>query len=363
MDNTERKRPIGIWAITVLNSLFAIGLLGLICLSFFASESQSLEYQDGRSALRAPLALLLFAMLPSTHLAWSGNRAGRNVMLVLLSIFFCGVIFLGGADIIWGFFFAKIQSFNWRILLEIVLAASALGGEIWYFCQTRLEKILLLRLDVIQGDQIGVGLSPAGKSKLLVSHVVHEMTRPGAAGVIRAVTKLATFRPDAAKTLRNIAIRLAIAPLQCLKRPAQKRFPQYCPRCGASCAGQYTDAILQQKPAPMSAGSDRMKSALTNIFLGYLGFSKKAKWARTEAEDDEGPIDSEIFDEPPASEGTRYDPIEQGFRRTKAPRKSKTRPSMTTPKDATPPVRTPPKAPNSPASLPRRRSRRKRRTV
>jgi AcrR family transcriptional regulator len=208
------------------------------------------------------------------------------------------------------------------------------------------------------------GLTLAGKGKLFVSHVVYEMTRPSAAGVIRAVTKLATLRPNVIEKFekyRNTVSNCAVAMFQ-------DELDQDVSRNTIHIAVQVvlatiTDAILQQKPGPMSAGSDRMESALTNIFLGYLGLRKKRKWVQTEADDAEGRIDNEIFDEPLALEETRYDPIEQGFRRRKAPRESKARPLKAIPKDATPPVRTPPKAPNSPASLPRRRSRRKRRAV
>ena len=127
-------------------------------------------------------------------------------------------------------------------------------------------------------------LSTPALVKHVVYHVVASMTDPRAAGVIRATIKLSTVSPIAIELFegyRTEVTRLAIAVLS--------------PRIRGNSAGAIrlgmqivmatvTDAVLQPRPGPMVAGTKRMKDALTQVMLGYLGVSKSGGWAGQEAE-------------------------------------------------------------------------------
>jgi AcrR family transcriptional regulator len=180
-----------------------------------------------------------------------------------------------------------------------------------------------------EGALRGLGhLSPAAKAEHLVNHIVPAMTDPMAAGVIRATVKLAAVRPrameaftDYRETIGNCAVALL----------AKNTISEGNVRIAVQVLlAAVTDSVLLKKPGPMSAGSGRMKSALTNIFLGYLGIVKSKKWAGTEAEDDEQPIDNEFFDTPPVGEQTAFDLELRAYRRPKAKHAKKADPDGVT---------------------------------
>jgi AcrR family transcriptional regulator len=207
-------------------------------------------------------------------------------------------------------------------------------------------------------------LSPTQRAGLWVNHVVSEMTSPSAAGIIRATIKLATFRPDAIQKFEEYRKTVSNCAVEMLRGHLHKDVSPETARVAAQVVvGTITDAIMLQKPGPMTSGSRRMKAALTNIFCGYLGISEKRKWSGKEATDDEGRVDNKIFDEPPTSGPSQYDPKEQGFRRTKATNLSKPSKSQAVAQERRSPTRTPPKVPKSARPAPPKRSRRKPRVI
>ena len=203
--------------------------------------------------------------------------------------------------------------------------------------------------------------SAAETGRSLVDHIVSELTAPTAAGAIRATIKLATVRPKAIEEFERYRKAVADHAVALLRDRLPKGVSPDTVRIGVQIVlATVTDAVLQSNPGPMSAGSQRMKSALTNIFLGYLGLTQKKQWAGTEAEDDEGEIDNEIFGEPPKDGEFHYDPKEQGFRRAKTPKGAESKKPQSAAK-----IQRPPQKPtravvkivpvDKPASKPRRR--------
>lgn len=156
----------------------------------------------------------------------------------------------------------------------------------------------------------------ANKAEFLIDHIVSEMTAPSAAGAIRATLKLATIRPEAVKKFEEYRETLNDCAIAMLHNQMPKGISRDTIRVAVQIViATVTDSLLQEKPGPMSAGSRRMKSALTNVFISYLGISSDKKWGGTEADDDECKVDNKIFAEPPQSGDAQYDPKEQGFRR------------------------------------------------
>jgi AcrR family transcriptional regulator len=207
-------------------------------------------------------------------------------------------------------------------------------------------------------------LSPTQRAGLWVNHVVSEMTSPSAAGIIRATMKLATLRPEAIQKFEEYRKTVSDCAVEMLRGHLPKDVSPETARVAAQVVmATITDAVMLQKPGPMTSGSRRMKAALTNIFCGYLGISQKRKWSGNEASDDEGPIDNEIFEEPPASGPSQYDVKEQGFRRKKVLSASKTSKSQAVAGGRGPPVLPPPKVPKSGSLAPPKRSRRKPRLI
>jgi hypothetical protein len=147
----------------------------------------------------------------------------------------------------------------------------------------------------------------------VVGHVVSTMTDARAAGVIRATIKLSTVKPitiELFEDYRAAVTQSAVAALS--------------PRIGGVSTGAMrlgmqivlatvTDAILQPRPGPMAAGSKRMKDALTQVMLGYLGVSAKGSWAGEEADGEDEtetalePDDTEK-DDTPTDANAAYDP-------------------------------------------------------
>ena len=149
--------------------------------------------------------------------------------------------------------------------------------------------------------------------RLVVEHVVNSLTDARAAGVIRATIKLSTVKPitiELFEDYRAAVTQSAVAALS--------------PRIGGVSTGTIrlgmqivlatvTDAILQPHPGPMAAGTKRMKEALTQVMLGYIGVSAKSSWAGEEAdgedkaetalepddtENDDTPTDASAVDNP-----------------------------------------------------------------
>ena len=203
---------------------------------------------------------------------------------------------------------------------------------------------------------------------LVVEHVVDSMTNARAAGVIRATAKLSTVKPIAIELFedyRKQVTQLAVAVLA----PRIKSNSTGSIRLGMQIVlATVTDAILQPRPGPMTAGSKRMKDALTQVMLGYLGVSKGSGWAGDEADGEDEvvaisePDDSDESDAPNDTNAV-YDPDLRTFHKSKRtaqqPSISKRSNSRSAnPSPPAPPIVKPPKAPKGPEpSMPKRRHR------
>jgi hypothetical protein len=105
-----------------------------------------------------------------------------------------------------------------------------------------------------------------------------------------------------------------------------------------------------------------MKSALTNIMVGYLGLSKKSGWSGVEAEGEDEPVEDDVVEDASGSENATFDPDLRVMRRTKVsadsrPPKRKAKRASNVP-EAKVPVQAPPKVPKTKDSAepqPRRR--------
>ncbi len=156
----------------------------------------------------------------------------------------------------------------------------------------------------------------------VVGHVVSTMADARAAGVIRATIKLSTVKPitiELFEDYRAAVTQSAVAALS--------------PRIGGVSTGTIrlgmqivlatvTDAILQPRPGPMAAGTKRMKDALTQVMLGYLGVSKSSSWAgeETDGEDETETTlqtDDTDQDDPPTDANAAYDPDLRTFHKSK----------------------------------------------
>ncbi len=204
--------------------------------------------------------------------------------------------------------------------------------------------------------------------RLVVEHVVNTMTDARAAGVVRATMKLSTVKPIAIELFedyRKEVTRLAIAVLA--------------PRLHGNSSGPIrlgmqivfatvTDAILQPRPGPIVAGTNRMKDALTQVMLGYLGVSKSRSWAGKEADgEDEDEIvlepDDADHDDAPNDANAVFDPDLRTFRKSKGavkqPPVSKRRKPKNDAAPPAPPAVKPPNAPKGPRDphKPKRRHR------
>jgi hypothetical protein len=129
-----------------------------------------------------------------------------------------------------------------------------------------------------------------------------------------------------------------------------------------------TDAILQPRPGPMAAGSKRMKDALTQVMLGYLGVSKGGSWAGDEADEKDEAETTPEPDDTDQSDASNdpnavYDPDLRTFHKSKGaaqqPPISKRRNSRSgKPSPSAPPTVKPPTVPKGPEpSMPKRRHR------
>lgn len=204
--------------------------------------------------------------------------------------------------------------------------------------------------------------------RLVVEHVVTTMTDARAAGVVRATIKLSTVKPitiELFEDYRKEVTRLVVAILA--------------PRLHGNSTGPIrlgmqmvfatvTDAVLQPRPGPMAAGTKRMKDALTQVMLGYLGVSKNGNWAGDEAD---GVDEAETVSEPddadqndvPSDTNAVYDPDLRTSHKSKGAAKqppiSKRRKSKGDDTPPAPPVVKPPNAPKGPPDphKPKRRHR------
>ena len=124
----------------------------------------------------------------------------------------------------------------------------------------------------------------ARKAEFLIDHIVSEMTGPSAAGIIRATIKLATIRPKAIKKFEKYRKTVSDCAVAMLQNQLSKDISRDTVHIAVQMVlATVTDSVLQENPGPMSAGSRRMKSALANVFIGYLGLSNDKNWAGTEA--------------------------------------------------------------------------------
>lgn len=156
----------------------------------------------------------------------------------------------------------------------------------------------------------------------VVEHVVTTMTDARAAGVIRATMKLSTVKPitiELFEDYRATLTRLTVA----LLSPRIRGNSTGAIRVGMQMVlATVTDAILQPRPGPMAAGTKRMKDALTQVMLGYLGVSAGGSWAGEEA-DGEDKVettpeadDADQDDRPNEADGV-YDPDFRVFRKAR----------------------------------------------
>jgi AcrR family transcriptional regulator len=168
-------------------------------------------------------------------------------------------------------------------------------------------------------------------------HIVASMTGRKAAGVIRAAIKLATVIPTASEPFeayRKVVSDQAVA----LLSPKLSETPPQAIRIAVQIViGTVTDAILQKKPGPMSAGTTRMIQALTHVMAGYLGVSGKS-WAGTETEGkDDKPIHDELTEEPPG-DGSQavFEPEFRRYSKGRVATRAKTQRAMSKPDKARP---------------------------
>jgi len=194
----------------------------------------------------------------------------------------------------------------------------------------------------------------------IVAHLVAKMTTPRAAGVIRAAIKLATVKPIAIELFeeyRTEVTDLSVA----LLSPKLRKAPPSAIRIGMQIVlATITDAVLQKRAGPMSAGSARMAEALTNLLLGYLGLSGDS-WAGNEAEGEDEPDESVVFeaeDEVAQEDKSNrvYDPDLRAYKgriqkpaepkRARGPKNTEPAPKLETvtpPRTPKPPAEPPPK--------------------
>jgi AcrR family transcriptional regulator len=202
-----------------------------------------------------------------------------------------------------------------------------------------------------------------GRVKLLVGHTVSNMASPRGAGVIRAAIKLATLRRAVMKSFEKYRSTVSNSALTMLAtKGAKAPTPGEVRLAMQIVFATVTDAVLQKQPGPMTAGSDRMKSALTNIMVGYLGLSKKSGWSGVEAEGEDEPVEDDVVEDASGSENATFDPDLRVMRRSKVPAdprppKRKAKRASNVP-EAKVPVQAPPKVPKTKDSAepqPRRR--------
>jgi AcrR family transcriptional regulator len=211
-------------------------------------------------------------------------------------------------------------------------------------------------------------LPPRGRVKLLVDHTVSTMARSRGAGMIRAAIKLATVRPDAMKpfeeyrsAVSNSAVTMLATKGAKAPTPGEVRLAMQFVFATA------TDAVLQKQAGPMTAGSDRMKSALNNIMVGYLGISKKSGWSGVEAEGKDDPVEDDVVEDASGSENVTFDPDLRVMRRSKVPAdprppKRKAKRASNVP-EAKVPVQAPPKVPKTKDTAEPQPRRRRKHTV
>ena len=209
-------------------------------------------------------------------------------------------------------------------------------------------------------------LSAASRVKLIVEHTVSSMTSPRAAGIVRAAVKLATINPLAMELFedyRKVVSDQAVGLLAC-RIPGSAGAVRIATQIVFATV---TDAVLQKRPGPMSAGSERMASALTNVVSGYLGLAKAGRWSGLETDGKDQPVEDKYSHTPTeADQDGVLDPDLRVVRYRKSPLASK-RSKKKAPSRASIPVKpeiraqTPPKVPkaepNAKPKPPRRRHR------
>ncbi len=158
--------------------------------------------------------------------------------------------------------------------------------------------------------------------RYVVEHVVNSMTEARVAGVIRATIKLSTVNPitiELFEDYRAAVTRLVVAILS----PRIRGNSSGAIRLGMQIVfATVTDAVLQPRPGPMAAGTKRMKDALTQVMLGYLGVSESGSWAGKEADGEdetEAPpeTDDDDEDDTPNEANEVYDPDLRTFHKPK----------------------------------------------
>jgi AcrR family transcriptional regulator len=164
-----------------------------------------------------------------------------------------------------------------------------------------------------------IHLGPTAKSRSTGQSCDFQNHHLNAGGIIRATMKLATIRPAAIERFADYRKIISDCAVMMLESNLKERNSSETIRAVMQVVlATITDSVLQQKPGPLSAGSDRMKAALGNIILGYTGIAKVRKWSGSESYSDEESIGNELFDDPPSSGESLYDPEVGAFRRTKA---------------------------------------------
>lgn len=153
----------------------------------------------------------------------------------------------------------------------------------------------------------------------VVEIVVSTMTDARAAGAIRATIKLSTVKPTTIKLYEDYR-----------EEVTQSAVAVLLPRISSVSAGAIrlgmqivlatiTDAVVQPRPGPMVAGSKRMKDALTQMMLGYLGVSESSSRTGNEAEgEDESPSETGDADQDDKANDANavYDPDLRTVRRS-----------------------------------------------
>ncbi|MDE2182481.1 MAG: hypothetical protein KGJ78_05615 [Alphaproteobacteria bacterium] len=107
------RRPVGVWGMTVIDGLFA-GVF-LVAAAFKAGLHDELGYPLGQAILWGVAGL---GIAITAQLAWYGSRLGRNLLLVLMTLYL-------------GFgLFQNLQYLLWA-LREQLDNTDFISGQIW----------------------------------------------------------------------------------------------------------------------------------------------------------------------------------------------------------------------------------------
>jgi AcrR family transcriptional regulator len=179
--------------------------------------------------------------------------------------------------------------------------------------------------------KLGTPEPPSATVSWTVRVIVEAMASRKAAGVIRAGIKLSTVKPDTAELFEDYRHTVTDKAVALLAPKFPKTNTQAIRIAVQIVMATVTDAVLQKKPGPMLAGTQRMDQALTEIVAGYLDPRGAISTQDTDDEDDT-PVEDELTEAPPTDGSTPvFDPEFRRYVRKKTAAPKKTPPSELTP--------------------------------